>query len=85
MTKPKIGHPRLGPRQRYVLGMLRNQPNKCWFDGCGYGYASRRDMESILDALHNKDLVTLHYDAQDRAVYTLAPHVGPEHLSTPGA
>jgi len=42
-------------------------------------------MESILDALHNKDLVTLHYDAQDRAVYTLAPHVGPEHLSTPGA
>ena len=81
--KAKVGHSRLGPRQIFVLAQLRIQPNNLWY--CGWGYARRRDMESILDALHNKGLVTLRYDAQERAIYMLAPHVGPEHLSTPGA
>ena len=83
--KAKVGHSRLGTRQRFVLAQLRIQPNNLWYYGCGWGYAGRRDMESILDALHNKGLVTLHYDEHGRAIYTLAPHVGPEHLSTPGA
>ena len=83
--KAKVGHSRLGPRQTFVLAQLRIQPNNLWYYGCGWGYAGRRDMENILDALHNKGLVTLRYDEQGRAVYTLGPHVGPEHLSTPGA
>ena len=77
--KAKVGHSRLGPRQTFVLAQLRIQPNNLWYYGCGWGYARRRDMESILDALHNKGLVTLHYDKQGRAVYTLGLHVG-EHL-----
>ena len=63
--KAKVGHSRLGPRQTFVLAQLRIQPNNLWYYGCGWGYARRRDMESILDALHNKGLVTLHYDEQE--------------------
>jgi len=30
MTKLKVGHTKLGPRQRYVLAQLRIQPNNLW-------------------------------------------------------